>query len=337
MQVRKYIWLSGLFLILWSLGAGAQDRQWTVCAGDTGIAYFVSGWENSTYEWTVDGGSITRNYGDSIIVDWPNEKGAYIITVLETSADGCAGELKSGTVQVVGPDLDLGGDSYVCYGSKFEIVPEGEFETYLWGDGSTGPGYSTDQEGWISVEVSDSYGCMLSDSIYLSVIDLPVVDLGYDTALCGSQSMILDGGPDGEFYTWSTGEMTQRITVYMDGIQEIWVDVENSYGCVEKDTILIDACNVSFYFRDIPTGITPNDDGRNDYWEIDKLLDFENAVVEIFNQWGILVWKSEPGYVIPWDGRDMQGSLVPVDSYHFVIDFKDNSGEVYTGIVTVIR
>jgi len=337
MQVRKYIWLSGLFLILWNLGIRSQDRQWTVCAGDTGIAYFVSGWESSTFEWTVEGGTITRNYGDSIIVDWPGEKGAFLITVQEISADGCAGELKRGTVQVVGPDINLGGDTYFCRGSEFELIPEGDFASYLWNDGSTGPGYSTDQEGWISVEVSDSYGCLAKDSLYLSEVDLPLVDLGNDTALCGSQSLLLDAGPDGEFYTWSTGDMSRTITVYMDGDQEIWVDVENAYGCIESDTIRVGLCDVSFYFRDIPSAITPNEDGRNDYWEIDKLLDFEKAVVEIYNQWGILVWKSEPGYTIPWDGRDMQGRLVPVDSYHFVIDFNDNNGGSFTGIITVIR
>jgi gliding motility-associated-like protein len=323
--------------MLWGLVAKAQDSQWSVCVGDTGISYFVDGWETSTFEWTVEGGTITRNFGDSIIVDWPSEKGDYVITVLETSVDGCAGELKSGTVQVMGPEVNLGGDSYVCDGLVFEIVPEGDFETYLWHDGSTGPGYSTGQEGWISVEVTDSYGCAASDSIYLSVVDLPFVDLGNDTALCGPQSLILDGGPDGEFYTWSTGELDRTITVYSNGEPEIWVIVENGYGCIESDTILVSSCDVSFYFRDIPTGITPNGDGRNDSWEIDKLIDFTQSVVEIFNQWGILVWKSEPGYSIPWDGRDMNGKLVPVDSYHFVIDFNDDASDPYVGIITVIR
>ena len=57
--------------------------------------------------------------------------------------------------------------------------------------------------------------------------------------------------------------------------------VEDVSGCISADTIIVDECNAEFYFRDIPTGITPNDDGRNDYWEIDKLIDFTQAVVEI--------------------------------------------------------
>ena len=184
--------LSGLILMLWSLVAGAQDRQRMVCAGDTGISYYVSGWETSTFEWTVEGGTITRNYGDSIIVDWPSVPGSYRITVQETSADGCIGELKSGVVEVTAPDVDLGVDTYVCYGDVFEIEPEGDFDSYLWHDGSTAANYATDQEGWISLVVTDAAGCTASDSMYLSIYDLPEVDLGPDTVVCGDEGIELD-------------------------------------------------------------------------------------------------------------------------------------------------
>jgi len=96
-------------------------------------------------------------------------------------------------------------------------------------------------------------------------------------------------------------------------------------------------CNVEFFFRDIPTAITANDDGVNDVWNLEKLSGYSQAVVEIFDQWGALVWRSEPGYPAPWDGRNMRGQMMPVDSYHFVIDFNDGTDARVNGIVTVIR
>lgn len=339
MRTGKHIVLSGLFLILWGLVASAQDRQWSVCAGDTGIAYFVSGWENSTFEWTVEGGTITRNYGDTIYVDWPMEPGSYTITVQETSEHGCAGEIKSGEVQVLAPEVDLGSDTYICDGDFFEITPQGSFETYLWHDGSTGSTYVTDQEGWIRVEVTDANGCPARDSIYLTVYDLPEVDLGPDTVVCGDEGLELDAGTDGITYLWSTGDITQMITVYMGSSGEIWVEVADEYECIGRDTVTVNDCSVEFYFRDIPTAITPSDgNGLNDFWIIDKLQSFSQAEVEIFDRWGTLVWRSEPGYSQPWDGRNMNGQEVPMDSYHFVI--KLNTGakrDVVTGIITVIR
>jgi gliding motility-associated-like protein len=325
--------------MLWSLVAGAQDPQWRVCAGDTGISYYVSGWETSTFEWTVEGGTITRNYGDSIIVDWPTVPGSYTITVQETSEHGCVGELKSGVVEVVAPDVDLGGDSYVCAGDVFEIEPDGEYVSYLWHDGSTGSSYVTDQEGWIGIEVTDAAGCSARDSMYLSVYDLPEVDLGPDTVVCGDEGVELDAGTDGISYRWSTGDISQVITVYMSETERYWVEVENEYGCIGGDTIFVRDCSVEFYFRDIPTAITPSDgNGLNDFWIIEKLQSFSQAEVEIFDRWGTLVWRSEPGYPDPWDGRHMNGAEVPMDSYHFVIQLNTGSKkDVVTGIITVIR
>ena len=337
MRIRKYIVAFSLLLSLWNVTVKAQEYQSIVCVGDTGISYFVQGWDNSTYEWNVEGGVITRDYGDSIIVDWPVGQGEYTITVLETSEFGCAGTMQSALVLVAGPDIDLGGDTYTCIGEVFEIIPSGDFTSYLWHDGSTGPGFTTDQEGWIKVEVTDSYGCALSDSLYLTIQDLPVVQLGNDTSLCGDQSVQLDAGPDGVNYTWSTGDITQQVTLFQNGEQEIWVMVEDAFGCINADTIVIDPCNLEFYFMDIPTAITANDDGVNDVWNLEKLSGYSQAVVEIFDQWGTLVWRSEPGYPVPWDGRDMRGNMVPVDSYHFVFEFNDGSNERFIGYVTVIR
>jgi gliding motility-associated-like protein len=76
----------------------------------------------------------------------------------------------------------------------------------------------------------------------------------------------------------------------------------------------------------------------NDFWRIDKLAQFSQAVVEIFDRWGTLTWRSEPGYSTPWDGRDLNGREVPMDSYHFVIDLNTgNKKDVVTGLITVIR
>jgi gliding motility-associated-like protein len=178
---------------------------------------------------------------------------------------------------------------------------------------------------------------MASDSLYLTLQDLPVVDLGDDTQLCGNEGMELDAGSDGVAYIWSTGDVSQRITVYQNGEQEIWVIVEDAFACINSDTLVIEECNSEFYFRDIPNAITPNGDGVNDVWNLEKLSGYSQVVVEIFDQWGTMVWKSEPGYPVPWDGRNFNGNLLPVDSYWFVFNFNDGSNERFAGFVTVIR
>ena len=100
-----------------------------------------------------------------------------------------------------------------------------------------------------------------------------------------------------EYIIHGQPEITARqITVYQGEKQEISVIVEDEYGCISMDTILIDECNIEYYFKDIPTAITPNGDGVNDVWNIEKLEAYTQSEVEIYDRWGTLVWKSEPGY-----------------------------------------
>ena len=335
MKIKGYISLISLLLMLTGALVRAQYVA-EVCAGDTGVAFMVEGWETSTFNWTVEGGTITRHYGDSIIVDWPMIPGEYEVTVKEVSLHGCAGNVQKAMVLVSGPDLNLGDDRAICTGETFTISPDGAFSSYLWQDGSTGSSFATDQEGWITLEVSDGIGCRVRDSMYLEVSPVPYVDLGPDTSLCGDESLVLDAGTDGTFYTWSTGDNSRTITVYK-GYQEIWAEVENEYGCSSRDEILIDDCGIDDFFEGIPTAITPNNDGANDVWNIYKLLDYPDAVVEIYDRWGTLVWRSEPGYPESWNGTNRNGKIVPMDSYHFVIMFNNRRDDRVSGSITVIR
>jgi gliding motility-associated-like protein len=216
------------------------------------------------------------------------------------------------------------------------IAPTETYSSYLWHDGSTAPSYTTGQEGWVRVEVTDGNGCPGRDSVYVTVYELPVVDLGPDTTICSDEGFLLDAGPGYASYLWSSGEISQRITVYNNGNQEVWVEVESEQGCVGGDTIFFEPCQGKYNIKP-PSGITPNGDGVNDVWNIYDLRHFPQAVVEIFDQWGTLVWKSEPGYSIPWDGNTMEGRAVPVDSYHYIIHFNDGSNKRHVSYLTVIR
>jgi len=338
MRVRKYIVLMVVLLTAWIKPVLAQeDYLAIVCVGDTGSVYSVSGWEGSTFNWTVEGGEIAQNLGDSIVVDWGDRPGDYTLSVQEVSENGCAGEVQSGRVKVTAPEVRLMPDQYVCEGSLFTVEAEGSYQTIRWHDGSTGGFYTTGEEGFISATVMNEYGCVAEASMYLEVKTNPFVDLGPDTSLCGEQSLLLDGGYDAITYNWSTGDISREIMVYQ-GQQEIYVDVEDEYGCTNQDSIFIDNCDPSVYFADIQNAITPsNQDGRNDFWEIEEIQAFPNAVVDIYDRWGRLIWRSAPGYPEPWDGKNMRGNDVPMDSYHYIILLNFEGLDRVNGVITVIR
>jgi len=92
------LWLGGLTHIVC-----AQSLLPDTICGQTGErSYFVSGWSNSTYTWTVEGGLLLPpGNTESITVDWTGvPPGNYTITVVEHSADGCSGDPYSDIVHI---------------------------------------------------------------------------------------------------------------------------------------------------------------------------------------------------------------------------------------------
>ena len=85
----------------------------------------------------------------------------------------------------------------------------------------------------------------------------------------------------------------------------------------------------------IPTAFTPEGDGFNDVWEIELIELYPEAIIEIYNRWGTLLYVSDKGYTNPWDGT-YKGREMPIDSYHYVI-IPGKGREPVTGNVTIIR
>ena len=79
---------------------------------------------------------------------------------------------------------------------------------------------------------------------------------------------------------------------------------------------------------------TPNGDGIGDTWVIKNLDMYPNAVVNIFNRYGSLVFHSVGDY-IPWDGT-IDGENLPSGTYYYVIDPKNKLSPI-SGPVTIFR
>ena len=333
MWYSKYIWI---FLLITGFSPGIKAQYVNiVCAGDVGVVYRVQGNPGSTFVWNVQGGSISDNYGDSIKVNWGNLPGEYDLRVQEFSKYGCAATPVSGKVLVSAPNLELGDNKELCEGEVVEIIPSGTFYSYLWHDGSVTPNFIARNQGTVSLTVTDKYGCKIYDDMLIAVHQLPVVNIGPDTALCGTETITLDAGNDGVSYNWSNGQTSREINVFA-GFQNISVTITDEFGCSGQDQITINSCSVVDYFRNMPTAFTPNGDGKNDVWNIPELQIFPQAIVEIYDRWGTLVFRSESGYSNPWDGNS-SGKEMPMDSYYYVINLNSPGIESISGTVTLIK
>lgn len=78
---------------------------------------------------------------------------------------------------------------------------------------------------------------------------------------------------------------------------------------------------------------TPNSDGFNDTWEIDRITEWPNAQIVVYSRWGAKVFQAT-NYRNDWDGDDL-----PAATYYYVIELNpiDFNTEPITGSVTIVR
>ena len=336
--MKKYTYILFLIVSLINFSYIGYAQDLPIACGGSVERYRVAGDNgNSDFYWEVTGGEILRFFNDSVDIQWGTVAGIRTITVTEKNLYGCEGDPYSQTLMVSSPFVDIGLDEDICSGETYEFVAaSSEVTSYLWQDNETTVETfiaSTSGDYW--VKVTDENGCAFTDTATLIVHDLPFVDLGPDTTLCSAEESIeFEVSDDINYvYEWSD-EFALNTPIYSASFtgskQEIWVKVTDQFGCVGSDTVLVGLCEIA-----IPNTITPNDDNYNDTWVIEALYGYDNVTVDIYNRWGERVYHSKK-YEEPWDGRNLKGKKLPMDSYYYVIDLH-NGEEPIVGTVTIIR
>ncbi len=200
-------------------------------------------------------------------------------------------------------------------------------------------GYPVNDTDFYRVEIINS-GCSASDVGYVIRGQAPDVDAGPDETILNGESIEIGGNPTssvaGSTFNWTPSlslnnaeaanpfATPEETTLYA-------VVVTDQLGCQNTDSVVITVVNAF----EVPSGITPNGDGKNDVWELDFIEKYPNARVIVINRWGQEVFSSD-GYEVPWDGT-MDGSQLPVGTYYYIIDLKTDLLEPLTGPITIMR
>jgi gliding motility-associated-like protein len=268
------------------------------------------------------------------MVIWDNKQGDNAISVFEETSNGCYGNTMKVIVRInPSPIIKMERFETLCQGQQIELNPGAGFSKYLWQDGSVKPGYIAKSSGIYWVEVTNSIGCSSRDSVEITLVPLPKVDIGKDATLCAPDELTLNAGNNGAVYQWSNGSAGQTM-IAREGDGQIWVRVTDANGCVGSDTIQILTCTKQQKLE-IANAFTPNGDGHNDYWEIRGIENYPDMSVKVYDRWGNEVYRSDKGYAKPWDGN-LNGKKLPTGVYYYVIIPGDGSKEI-SGSITLIR
>lgn len=226
------------------------------------------------------------------------------------------------TVQVKPiPHFKLINDTTICKGSTVTLDAGAGFKEYRWRDNSVSQRLNVSQAGVYSVQVKNQFGCLNSDEVKISVIDIPLIDLGLDTLVCASFYPLQIGGSK-QTYQWSSGSTDSVFTPTEAGTY--WVTVKNQCGQA-LDSISIDSFKDVF----IPNVLTLNNDGLNERFEIPNQRG--GLRLKVYNRWGKEIFERN-GYENDWP-QDPDG--LPPEVYYYSLSYANCSNR--KGWIQIIK
>lgn len=211
-----------------------SDDETVLDAGSDGVAF----------KWFANNDEIVGAIESTFM---PTETAVYTVEV--QAPTGCTVFDEIDVVINPSPEVILPLDGSFCEGEEQEIVATTDAPNLQWYqddqpiDGATDVSLITTTAGTYVLEGSNNAGCTATDTVILSAVPAPVVDLGEDQELCADVApYMLDAGTDGTSYLWrrNGNELPETTPTLMATISgQYIVEVDNGGGCITRDTVLL--------------------------------------------------------------------------------------------------
>ena len=313
--------------------------------------YPVGGTPLYLYDWGMGNGPVNNSTQNLVA----GSNTSYTVTLIDDNDCEISEEIfVTGYQNVFMPGyLDALEPVTICLGQDIDIdIDERDGLTYNWSDGvingdrniytDTILAFGQTITTTYTLTIQDNANCSQDVDVVVTYsadvdpepVSDPDVDVGdFPVVLNGESIEIYSDNINCLEYnwTWSLGTVSEKsVTVSPQESGWYYVDVKDFDGCLGYDSIYI-VVGVKPY-----EAITPNADGYNDTWTPLDIASYKDALVQVFNRWGGLVFESKGGdSYTPWDGTN-EGKELAVGTYYYIIDL--NTGdEAQTGPITIIR
>ncbi len=312
----------------------------TLCQGGQ-LQLTASG--GASYIWTGPG--IPSSTQNPLVINnvTPANSGTY--TVVAISDSGCTSAPVTTKVTVLPKIVPVvSSDVPVCAGESASLSASGGTH-YQWSP-STGLDNDTIANPTVTpltttvYKVSISNGACVDSSktVTVTVYQNPVANAGNPIFLYEGQSTILQGSLKGDNIT---SHYWTPVTFLSDptSLTPVATPTDNITYTLTAASSTCGTSTSSVFLRvykkvTIPNTFSPNGDGINDLWNIDALITYPDARIQVFDRYGQSVYQST-GYSKPWDGT-FGGKPVAARTYYYIIDLKDGQPKL-TGWVLIVR
>ncbi|MDX9727414.1 MAG: gliding motility-associated C-terminal domain-containing protein, partial [Bacteroidales bacterium] len=245
------------------------------------------------------------------------------------------------------PQVNAGADAAVCEDRAVQLNATGT-GTFAWVPAASlsnpsvsNPLASPDETTTYTVTLTDQYGCINSDQIKVEVRSQPVADAGEDQDLDFLFEADLDANEPGQNETgaWTIlmgeGDFSD-LNDPQARVSELGIEVNSFIWTVTNGVCPVSSDTVNITVRSliIPTLITPNLDGNNDFFVIKGIESLGETSLTIFNRWGARVFENK-NYDNLWNGVDDKENPLPEDTYFYIL--KPEKSKTLKGYVVIRR
>lgn len=323
------------------------DQSGTGSLNLTGYTGLIIDWETST-----NGGLTWSSLGTTASTyNYPNTSQNVSYRAIVENVPGCpldTSDIASIQIDSFSEAGDITGDTNVCINSNsglIEIANQNGQISYwaLKEDGGnwTDSSFTGTTLSFTNLSVTTSYvvvvqnGVCPSDTSEISIVNvqpLPQVDAGTDASILRYQDVVLNGTGTGT-PSWTPASSLDNAGILSPTATPLettvyYLTIADEYGCTNYDSTTVEV------HLPLPNAITPNNDGVNDFFEIEDIETATTSSLIIFNRQGQEVYSSSP-YLNDWYGTNSNNQDLADGVYYYELIINEN--EPLTGFIIIKR
>ena len=183
--------------------------------------------------------------------------------------------------------------------------------------------YGTDTLNWTITNGA----CTTTDYLLITAAEPVNAEAGDYQLVCANDAVLIARGFINGVGIWSvvtgsgnladpTNDSTSVTDLPVGNTVFLWTITNGP--CSAADTVSVDydnACEL-----ELPSGFSPNGDGKNDGYHIKGIEGYPDNVFRVFNRWGNLVYDKEDYVNEDWVGQNNSGDPLPDGTYFVVLE-----------------
>jgi gliding motility-associated-like protein len=230
----------------------------------------------------------------------------------------------------------------VCPGGSLVLGVSATFPSYLWSTGATTPTITVSAAAEYSVEVTASNGCELKAIQQVTALPAPAITVSATPEQIneGESSQLSASGL--QSYNWlpseslSTPDQAEPLATPLTSTTYTVTGLDGN-GCEGQATIEVRVIGESTVSKLGPSNFfSPNGDAVGQYWIIERIEDYPQCTVTIYDDKGVKVYDAKP-YENNWAGTYNGGKQLPDGVYYYIIRCDGEENMPRTGSITILR